>query len=308
MAKEVLELAVLKAQTSLPLSDDEIIELLDVDTGLLMTEHGLDLIQAEHVMMWRKSEALRLQARITSTPMSQRRRVEESRRRLKRNKPITITQLRRIIREELEQGGGYPGDGEEPVLSPDELELYEDDMNEVLETIAVIGAGVALGIAGLWGGVKLAGAARSILGNMLDAAQRAAENKLAQLKGDLRRDVQTELMSILQGDAKLDQLAKEYQDLTHQVKTKPKRAATKGGAPRGGIKGLRGDEYTITRKAQKAKAKELADYLEIALSDAWLDIDPKLTQRASKQLSGGELGRTQDVVRSYGRRDRSQDQ
>ena len=123
-------------------------------------------------------------------------------------KEVNRRQLRQIIREELEQGRGYPGDGVEPVLTADELELYEDDMNEVLETIAVIGAGVALGIAGLWGGVKLAGAAKSILGNMLGAAQRAAENKISQLKGELRRDVQTELMSILQGDAKLDQLGK----------------------------------------------------------------------------------------------------
>ena len=67
-------------------------------------------------------------------------------------------------------------------------------------------------------------------------------------------------------------------------------------------------EHVVTRKAQKAKAKELADYLELALSDAWLDIDPKLTQQASKHLSSHELGRTQDTVRSYGRRDRSQNQ
>ena len=134
------------------------------------------------------------------------------------------------------------------------------------------------------------------------------ENKISQLKGELRREVQTELMTILQGDAKLDQLAKEYQDLTYQVQTKPKRAAKAGGPKRGGIKGLRGDDHTVTRKAQKAKAKELANYLEQALSDAWLAVDPKLTQQASKHLSGAELGRTQDVARSYGRRDRSQDQ
>ena len=103
MAKEVLELAILKAQVSAPLSDDEIIELLDVDMGLLMTEHDLDLIQAEQVMVWRKSEALRLQATTTSTPMSQHRRMEESRRRLRTGQPITMTQLRRIIREEFER-------------------------------------------------------------------------------------------------------------------------------------------------------------------------------------------------------------
>ena len=305
MAKEVLELAVLKAQSHAHLSEDEMLELLDVDMGALLSEHGLDLVQAEQVMVWRKSEALRFQGQFSVQPLVAT--LDESRRRLRTGRPITVTQLRRIIREEL--GGGYPGDGEEPVLTADELELYEeDDMNEVLGTIATIGAGVALGIAGLWGGVKLAGVAKSILGNMLGAAQRAAENKVAQLKSELRRDVQTELMAILQGDAKLDQLAKEYQDLTYQVQTKPKRAAQAGGPKRGGIKGLRGGEHTDTRKAQKAKAKELADYLERALSDAWLDIDSKLTQKASKHLSSHELGMTQDVVKSYGRRDRSQDQ
>ncbi len=305
MPKEVLELAVLKAQVSAPLSNDEIFELLDVDMGLLMTEHDLDLIQAEQVMVWRKSEALRLQHMTVSTPMADHRRMEESRHRLRRGQPITMSQLRRIIREEL--GGGYPGDGEEPVLTADELELNEDDMNEVLGTIATIGAGVALGIAGLWGGVKLAGVAKSILGNMADAAQRKLENKLSQLKGQLRRDIQTEMMQTLQGDARLDQLAKEYQDLTYQVQTKPKLAAQAGGPKRGGIKGLRGDEHTATRKAQKAKAKEFADYLDNALSDAWGALDPKLA-KDTRHLSSGELGRTQDVVKSYGRRDRSQDQ
>jgi len=301
MAKEVLELAVLKAQVHAPLSDDEILELLDVDMGMLMTEHDLDLIQAEQVMVWRKSEALRLQATITSTPMSQRRRMEESRQRLRAGRPITMTQLRRIIREEL--GGGYPGDGEEPVLTADELELNEDDMNEVLGTIATIGAGVALGIAGLWGGVKLAGVAKSILGNMAGAAQHKLEKKLSQLKTELRRDIQAQMMAVLEGDATLDQLAKEYQDLTYQVQTKPKRAAKAGGPKRGGIKGLRGPEYAEIRKQQKAKAKEFADYLENALSDAWSALDPK-TAKDARHLSSHEIGRTRDNVKAYGRRER----
>jgi hypothetical protein len=84
------------------------------------------------------------------------------------------------------------------------------------------------------------------------------------------------------------------------------RAAKAGGPKRGGIKGLRGPEHTATRKAQKAKAKEFADYLDSALSDAWDMLDPK-TAKDVKHLSSHELGMTRDVVRSYGRRNRSED-
>ena len=303
MAKEILELAVLKAQVNAPLSNDEIIELLDVDMGLLMTEHDLDLIQAENVMAWRKSEALRLQHTMVSTSMASHRRMEESRHRIKRKQPVTITQLRQIIREELEQGAGYPGDGEVPVLTADELELSEDDVNEAVG-ILTIGAGVALGIAAVWGGTKLAKVASSILGRSLRNAERALENKLSQLKADTRRKIQTQMMQNLNGDVKLDQLAKEYQDLTYQVQTKPMRAATAGGPKRGGIKGLRGDGHVVTRKAQKAKAKELADYLDTALTRAWESVDPDLTSTASKHFSSHEIGMTQDTVKRFARRER----
>jgi len=216
---------------------------------------------------------------------------------------VTKKQLRRIIREELEQTQGYPGDGNEPVLSADELDLNEEDMNEAAGVLT-IGAGVALGIAAVWGGVKLAGAAKSILGNMLHSAQRGLESKLRQLKGDLRQQVQTQMMETIKGDATLDQLAKEYQELTYQVQTKPMRAAKAGGPKRGGIKGLRGPEHAAVRKQQKAKAKELADYLDSALTRAWESVDPKLTKQAAKHLGSYDIGRTYDNVRKYGRRDR----
>ncbi|MBK25109.1 MAG: hypothetical protein CME70_14010 [Halobacteriovorax sp.] len=216
---------------------------------------------------------------------------------------ITKKFLRKIIREELDQVQGYPGDGNEPAVTFDELESDEVEMNEVFGTIATIGAGVALGIAGLYGGVKLAGIAKSILGKTLHVAQRAAENKLGQLKAELRHDIQTQMMTMLESDAELDRLAKEYQDLTYQIQTKPKRAAKAGGPKRGGIKGLRGPEYAAIRKAQKAKAKEFADYLETAMADAWKALDPK-TAKDARHLDSHELRMTRDRVKSYGRRKR----
>jgi len=101
MAKEVLELAVLKAQVSAQLSNDEIMELLDIDMGALMSEHGLDLMQAEQVMVWRKQEALRLQHELVSSTMATHRQLEESVNSVTGNQ-LTRDRLRELIKEELE--------------------------------------------------------------------------------------------------------------------------------------------------------------------------------------------------------------
>ena len=53
MAKADLELALVKAQSGSRLTEDEMLELLDVDAGTLMTEHDLDLRQIEQVMVHR---------------------------------------------------------------------------------------------------------------------------------------------------------------------------------------------------------------------------------------------------------------
>ena len=68
MAKVDLEMALVKAQGRSPLSSEEMLELLGLDIGTLLTEHGMDLYQAEEVMMWRKHEALRWIAQLTSFP------------------------------------------------------------------------------------------------------------------------------------------------------------------------------------------------------------------------------------------------
>ena len=88
MAKADLEMAVLKAQTSTPLNEVELLELLDVDFGLLLREFDLDLIQAEHVLMWKKHESLRYQAQLKSFPQP----LEES-------KSLSVRELNKIIIE-----------------------------------------------------------------------------------------------------------------------------------------------------------------------------------------------------------------
>ena len=68
MAKADLEMALVKAQGRSPLSADEMLELLGIDIGTLLAEHGMDLYQAEEVMMWRKHEALRWSSQLVSYP------------------------------------------------------------------------------------------------------------------------------------------------------------------------------------------------------------------------------------------------
>jgi len=68
MAKAHLEMALVKAQGRSPLSADELLELLMIDIGDLLTEHGMDLYQAEEVIMWRKHEALRWSHQLVSFP------------------------------------------------------------------------------------------------------------------------------------------------------------------------------------------------------------------------------------------------
>lgn len=68
MAKADLEMALVKAQGRSPLTSEEMLELLGIDIGTLITEHDMDLYQAEEVMMWRKHEALRWTAQLTSFP------------------------------------------------------------------------------------------------------------------------------------------------------------------------------------------------------------------------------------------------
>jgi len=93
MAKADLELAVVKAQSGSRLTEDEMLELLDVDAGTLMTEHDLDLRQIEQVMVHRKCEAQRWMAQILMDGNST---LEESKIVLP-IKRMTINELKRYV-------------------------------------------------------------------------------------------------------------------------------------------------------------------------------------------------------------------
>ena len=93
MAKADLEMAVLKAQSSAPLTSTEMLELLDVDLGRLMLEFDLDRIQSEQVLMWRKHEALRWSHQVISFPEP----IQES-------KKLSIRSLNKMIKESAGQG------------------------------------------------------------------------------------------------------------------------------------------------------------------------------------------------------------
>lgn len=86
MAKADLEMALVKAQGRSPLTSEEMLELLGIDIGTLITEHDMDLYQAEEVMMWRKHEALRWTAQLMSFPEP----IQES-------KKISIRALNKMI-------------------------------------------------------------------------------------------------------------------------------------------------------------------------------------------------------------------
>ena len=92
MAKADLEMALVKSCGRSPLTPDELLELLNMDIGQLITNHDMDLYQAEEVMMWRKHEALRYSAHMASYPQGEK--LEES-------KKISKRQLDKMILTEV---------------------------------------------------------------------------------------------------------------------------------------------------------------------------------------------------------------
>ena len=97
MAKADLEMALVKSQGRSPLTPDELLELMDVDIGQLITSHDMDLYQAEEVMMWRKHEALRYSAHIVSYPPAP---LEESRKISKHQlDKMILGSKRKVIKE-----------------------------------------------------------------------------------------------------------------------------------------------------------------------------------------------------------------
>jgi hypothetical protein len=88
-----LDLAVVKAMTRAPLTLDELKTLQEMDTSVLIVEHGLDYMQAEEVMNWAKHESQRLTAQHVSGLRNPG--LSES-----RSRKISGRRLRRIITEE----------------------------------------------------------------------------------------------------------------------------------------------------------------------------------------------------------------
>ena len=217
---------------------------------------------------------------------------------------LSIKQLRKLIREEIEYSrGDYPGDGTIPVLSPDELGLNENGTIFEIVDVVTIGAGVALGIAAVWGGTKLAGAAKSILGTGLKIANRMAHDEINRIAAEADEEIQvvidTHMRTTIDNDPNIDRLVAEYQELTYKVQRAPKE---------GGIKGLRGSEFANIRKQQKAKAKELADYLDKVITEAWENIDPAVMTKREKVRNIQPYALDKDVsnatARKYARRSR----
>ena len=91
MAKADLEMALVKSHCRSPLAPEELLELLDMDTGKLMTDHGMGLYQAEEVMTWCKHEAQRYSAQLSSFPQGEK--LEES-------KVLSKRQLDKLILKE----------------------------------------------------------------------------------------------------------------------------------------------------------------------------------------------------------------
>jgi hypothetical protein len=212
---------------------------------------------------------------------------------------ITKSQLKRIIKEELEAvmagAESFPGDGETPVLSPEELGL--EGVGMIAEVgLGTITLGVVLGLAA-WKAAGIVGsAAKSILGVGLRRAQHAVEAKMEELEAqawakdkETAQEIIDQIGAVLDGDPQLDALAAEYHKLTDQVMNTPKK---------GGIKGLRGTEYADIRKRQKEVAYQFAEAVKAAVSSAIQDVAPdtELPRSMSRDVV--------DLARKYGRRRR----
>jgi len=103
--KELLENALQKALSSAPLNLNELQALQELDVGMLIVEHNLSYSQAKQVILWRRNEKNRMNARSLQAPVdgytpagvrqgSRYPDIQESNSRLI---------VRRIIREELDR-------------------------------------------------------------------------------------------------------------------------------------------------------------------------------------------------------------
>ena len=214
---------------------------------------------------------------------------------------ITKRKLKQIIREELEAVMGdesaseksYPGDGDVPVLEPEELGLGQ--MNEVAE-LADLAMGTALAVAVVYGAQRLGTAAGSILGRLRGVAERELTAIQRYYRDKYRVEIEDAMKRALDSDPDLETLAMKYQELTDRVQKTP---------DDGGIKGLRGSEYAEIRKQQKEVAKQFAIKVKEAVSRAAQSIEdnPDLRGKGSK-LTGDDAYRVRDTASQYARRRR----
>ena len=214
---------------------------------------------------------------------------------------ITKRKLKQIIREELEAVMGdesvpeesYPGDGDVPVLEPEELGLGQ--MNEVAE-LADLAMGTALAVAVVYGAQRLGTAAGSILGRLRGVAVRELTAIQRYYRDKYRVEIEDAMKAALDSDPELETLAIKYQELTDRVQNTP---------DDGGIKGLRGSEYAEIRKQQKEVAKQFAIKVKEAVSRAAQSIEdnPDLRDKGSK-LTGDDAYRVRDAASQYARRRR----
>ena len=212
---------------------------------------------------------------------------------------ITKSQLKRIIKEELEAvmagAESFPGDGETPVLSPEELGL--EGVGMIAEVgLGTITLGVVLGLAAFTAAGAVASAAKSILGRGFKLAAHAAKAKMEELEAqEWAKDRVTaqesldQIAASLDADEELNALAAEYHELTDQVMNTPKK---------GGIKGLRGTEYADIRKRQKEVAYRFAEAVKAAVKRAIQGVAP------DTELPSSMARRVVDAATQHGRRRR----
>lgn len=68
--KELLETALRKALVSAPLTLDELQILQGLDMGALIVEHNMSYTQAKHVVIWRRNEKNRINAKSLQVPIN----------------------------------------------------------------------------------------------------------------------------------------------------------------------------------------------------------------------------------------------
>jgi len=67
--KQLLETALLKALSSAPLTLVELEALQEVDVGALIVEHNMSFSEAKQIVMWRRNERNRMNAKSLQLPI-----------------------------------------------------------------------------------------------------------------------------------------------------------------------------------------------------------------------------------------------